>query len=334
MPQPEGKIYNDAPDEFAEFIDSGRVEVSLRDLGGPGNPFLKEGIYKGTSGAPSVSDAYFSIDHSALAEFMSRGLGCRVCRQFKKTGWQFGTLRGYDVYFACAPTAGMYRALESTPKSILIIGQNTPKTLPSEIATRVIYLSRLLYVRDGGLHFAQEVVEEKIPKPRAAAAGKSPRSERPKRQSRPPVQVYTPYYLSMMGEWLDTLRREDGAGRPSKEWIVEWLRKNGPSFCRRGLSERQVYRHIDRLTAREPPARGMPDFRSDVFAAHWNGCLDRNYVARFSTEDLAEAIMKAFAVAKKMGYDIRPMRSMDAAEFADKVLNGNGGDRQQLDRAP
>ena len=93
----------------------------------------------------------YEIDHLALAEFISNRIGCTSCRQFKKTGWQFGTLRDYDVCFACSPTPGMYKALESTPKSVLIIGKNTPKLLPASLATRVIYLSRLLLVENGEL---------------------------------------------------------------------------------------------------------------------------------------------------------------------------------------
>ena len=324
---PEEKIYNDAPDEFAEFLDSGETEVSLCDLGGLANPFVKEGIYKRKDATADCTS--FTIDHPALAEFLSKGLGCTVCRQFKKTGWQFGNLRGYDVYFACFPTAGMYRALESMPNSVLIIGQNTPKALPPEIAVRVIFLSRLLFVKDGGLHFANEIIRLKIPMPDKGDEGDKAQKEKPpKKQGHPPVQVYTPYYLSMMGVWLDKLRKEGGTGRPPKEWIVDWLQDKGPSCCRRGLSQRQIYRHIDKLTSPAPPAKGKPDFRSDVFTAHWNGCLDSDYVSHFSVEDLTNAIMKAFDVAKKMGYDIRPkvMRNMDAADYADKVRNANGND--------
>lgn len=365
MAEPESKIYNDAPDEFAEFLDSGRYEVSLSDLGGVNNPFVKEGIYRECcfreefaadyygqyAYCPDCGEKFyfnhdfdkynclewkcnacgselfiyendsihFTIEHARLAEFMSKGIGCSVCRQFMKTGWQFGKLRGYDVYFACVPTAGMYRALESAPKSVLIIGQNNPKTLPSALATRVIYLSRLLYVQGGGLHFANEVVEEKIPLPRGrtvqgAEDGKKP----PKRQARPPVQVYTPYYLSMMGVWLAKLNQEGKTGQPTKKWMVDWLHKNVPSLSRRRLSERQVYRHIEKLTAETPPARGMPDYRSSVFAAHWNGCLDMAYVQHFSVEDLSGAISKAFTDAQKLGFKIGPMKGMDAADFADK----------------
>ena len=230
MATPEAKIYNDAPDEFAEFLDSGHLVVTLDKLGGQNNPFIKEGIYR--EAAPNISpngeiqirfpdgneskvtevkyvNKDYAIDHNALAEFMSRGLGCKISRQFKKTGWQFGKLRGYDVYFACVPTAGMYRALESAPKSVLIIGQNNPETLPSSLATRVIYLSRLLFVKDGTLQFANEVVEEKIPMPQGGGRRDSEPKERrakgnPKRW---PIQMYAPHYLKMMAEWFENLRR-------------------------------------------------------------------------------------------------------------------------------
>lgn len=366
MPVPEDKIYNDAPDEFAEFLDSGRCEVSLEDLGGEDNPFVKAGIYRfrreevkeGTycpccgakedvapdlgflsdydegdedspenplnlmivGSAPCDLQRYFSIDHNALAEFMSKGLGCTVCRQFKKTGWQFGKLRGYDVYFACRPTEGMYRALESAPKSVLVIGQNTPKTLPSALATRVIYLSRLLFVKDGELQFANEVIEEKIPMPRAGVKSESGQKgkQTKKHLKRWPIQAYAPYYLTMMSEWLDILRRENKVGKPTKEWITEWLYKHGASPNRKRLSERQIYRHIDVLSEETPPGKGKLDRRATVFGTHWNGCEDKAYVETFSVKDLTEAILKAVSTASKLGFDIKPMRNMDAADFADK----------------
>lgn len=341
MAAEEGKIYNDAPDEFAEFLDSGRLVVTLSELGGRNNPFIKEGIYKEAD--PSVSPYAqltftfnedvenpkiigvkcitkdYAIDHSALAEFMSKGLGCTICRQFKKTGWQFGKLRGYDVYFAGVPTDGMYRALESAPRSVLIIGQNNPKTLPSSLATRVIYLSRLLYVSGGALHFADEVVEEKIPLARRRAVAGGRNGEPSKKQARPPVQVYTPYYLSMMAEWLEKLQKEGKTGQPSKKWMAEWLYKNGPSINRRRLSVRQVYRHIEKLTAQTPPPKGEPDYRSAVFTAQWNGCLDWAYVARFSVDDITDAFMSAVDIAKKQGFKVKPMRGRDAADVPDKV---------------
>ena len=335
----EDKIYNDAPDEFAEFLDSGHLVVTLSELGGLNNPFIKDGIYREADPSispngelqihfnedvenPKITDVKyvnkdFAIDHSALAEFMSKGLGCSVCRQFKKTGWQFGKLRGYDVYFACIPTAGMYRALESAPKSVLVIGQNNPETLPSSLATRVIYLSRLLYVKDGKLHFANEVVEEKIPLPRGCAAKATEQVAKPaKKLSHPPVQVYTPYYLSMMAAWLEKLQKDGKPGRPKIPWIVDWLHKNGPAFRSGRLSTRQIYRHLDVLTGRIPPAKGKPDCRSAVFTAHWNGCLDMAYVNRYSGEDLTDAILKAFELAQKLGYKIKPMRNVDAGILA------------------
>ena len=366
MPVPEGKIYNDSPDEFAEFLDSGRCEVSLEDLGGEDNPFVKAGIYRfrreevkeGTycpccgakedvapdlgflsdydegdedspenplnlmivGSAPCDLQRYFCIDHNALAEFMSRGLGCKICRQFKKTGWQFGKLRGYDVYFACTPTAGMYRALESAPKSVLVIGQNNPETLPSSLATRVIYLSRLLFVKDGSLHFADEIIEEKIPLPRRGAHSESGSKEKlvKKPPKRWPIQVYAPFYLSMMAEWLDILRKEDRVGQPTKEWMVDWLYKHGASPNRKRLSTRQIYRHIDVMTTDLPSAKGKRDLRVPVFGISWNGCEDKAYVATYSVDDITTAIMKAYDNAKKMGFDIKPMRDMDAADFADK----------------
>lgn len=368
MPVPEGKIYNDAPDEFAEFLDSERTEVSLRALGGVDNPFVKEGIYKESEYCITDYDYYaycpvcgkevyfdddpgeypeydplvvacnyigcgthefavrpddckfYVIDHIALAEFMSKGLGCAVCRQFKKTGWQFGKLRGYDVYFACSPTAGMYRALESTPKSVLVIGQNTPKNLPPAFATRVIYLSRLLYVKNGALQFANEVVEEKIPLPQGGARPESgPKEKQTKKPPRRwPIQAYAPFYISMMAEWLDILRREDRVGQPTKEWMVDWLYRNGASPNRKHLSTRQIYRHIEVMTSDRPPEKGKPDLRVPVFANHWNGCEDRAYVATYSENDFGSAVMDAWNKAKKMGFDVGPMRGMDAADFADK----------------
>lgn len=366
MAVPESKIYNDAPDEFAEFLDSGRYEVSLSDLGGVNNPFVKEGIYRECCfRAEYAADYYgqyaycpdcgnkfyfnhdfdkynclewkcedcgselfiyendslhFTIEHARLAEFMSKGLGCSVCRQFKKTGWLFGKLRGYDVYFACTPTAGMYRALESTPKSVLVIGQNTPKNLPPALATRVIYLSRLLFVKDGTLHFANEAVEEKIPLPQGEAHSQSGLKEKQTKKPprRWPIQVYAPFYLSMMAEWLDILRKKDMVGQPTKEWMREWLYKHGASPNRKRLSTRQIYRHIDVMTSDQPPEKGKPDLRVPVFGTHWNGCEDRAYVATYSVKDLAGAIMKAYDEAKDMGFDVGPMRGMDAADFADK----------------
>ncbi len=361
MPVPESKIYNDAPDEFAKFLDSGNYVVTLGELGGLGNPFVTEGIYKkrhletpegyGYTVCPKCGDlldlyfleeddtitcenrqhgpwtfevkeedcTFYEIDHHALADFMSKGLGCRVCRQFKD-GWLFGKLRGYDVYFACTPTEGMYRALESTPKSVLVIGQNTPKSLPPELATRVIYLSRLLYVKDGTLHFANEAVEDKIPLPRGGAHSESGSKEKlvKKPPKRWPIQVYAPFYLSMMAEWLDILRKEDRVGQPTKEWMVDWLYKHGASPNRKRLSTRQIYRHIDVMTTELPPSKGKRDLRVPVFGISWNGCEDKAYVATYSVDDITTAIMNAYDNAKKMGFDVKPMKNMDAADFADK----------------
>lgn len=366
MPVSESKIYNDAPDEFAEYLDSGRYEVSLSDLGGANNPFVKEGIYRECCFREEFAADYygqyaycpdcgnkfyfnhdfdkynclewkcedcgselfiyendtlhFTIEHARLAEFMSKGLGCSVCRQFKKTGWLFGKLRGYDVYFACNPTAGMYRALESTPKSILVIGQNTPKNLPPALATRVIYLSRLLFVKDGTLHFATEAVEEKIPLPQGEAHSESGSKGKlvKKPPKRWPIQVYAPFYLSMMAEWLDILRKEGSVGQPTKEWMVDWLYKHGASPNRKRLSIRQIYRHIDVMTTDLPPAKGKRDLRVPVFGISWNGCEDKAYVATYSVDDITTAIMNAYDNAKKMGFDVKPMKNMDAADFADK----------------
>lgn len=356
MPVPESKIYNDAPDEFAKFLDSGNYVVTLGELGGLGNPFVTKGIYKkrhletpegyGYTVCPKCGDlldlyfleeddtitcenrqhgpwtfevkeedcTFYEIDHDVLADFMSKGLGCPVCRQFKD-GWLFGKLRGYDVYFACNPTEGMYRALESTPKSVLVIGQNTPKNLPPALATRVIYLSRLLYVKDGTLHFANEAVEDKIPLPRGNRQKEKPTKKTARRW---PIQVYAPYYLTMMSEWLDILRKEDRAGQPTKEWMVEWLYKHGASPNRKRLSTRQIYRHIDVLSEETPPGKGKLDRRATVFGTHWNGCEDKAYVDTFSVKDLSEAILKSVSTARKLGFDINLMRHMDAADFADK----------------
>lgn len=367
MPAQESKIYNDAPDEFAKFLDSERFLVTLSELGGINNPFVKENIYKkhhlesddgnGYTVCPKCGNflelcfleyddtitcynrqhgpwtfkvteedcTFYEVDRYALAKFMSKGLGCSVCRQFKG-GWLFGKLRGYDLYFADSPTAGMYRALESTPKSVLIIGQNTPTNLPPALATRVIYLARLLYVQDGTLHFDNEAVEEKIPLLRGRTAKATEQGEKPaKEPSRPPIQVYTPYYLMMMGEWLEKLQREEKHCRPKIPWIAKWLHKNGPSFLRgrEPLSDRQIYRHLDALTGKIRAAKGKPDCRSLEFILHWNGCLDSAYVARFSVANLGEAISEAYTTAKKHGFKIESMRDMDAADFADKVKNPN-----------
>ena len=372
MPVPESKIYNDAPDEFAKFLDSGNYVVTLGELGGLGNPFVTKGIYKkrhletpegyGYTVCPKCGDlldlyfleeddtitcenrqhgpwtfevkeedcTFYEIDHHALADFMSTGLGCRVCRQFKD-GWLFGKLRGYDVYFACTPTEGMYRALESTPKSVLVIGQNTPKNLPPALATRVIYLSRLLYVKDGTLHFANEAVEDKIPLPRGRSAKATKQDETPaKNPSHLPVQIYTPYYLMMMGVWLEKLQKEGKHGRPKKPWIAKWLHTNGPSFLRgrEPLSPRQIYRHINALTGKTRAPKGKPDCRSAEFIVRWDGCRDMAYVSRYTGEGLADAILKASESSRKLGYEIGPTRSVDAATLAVDPGDDDDDDRR------
>lgn len=351
---PNEKIYNDSPDEFAEFLDGKAQTVTLMELGGVDNPFIKAGIYRQIQSqcncdnceinhgedyivgeeiicrecrlkaeAQKANPSY-AIDHPVLAEFISNGIGCKICRQFQKTGWLFGNLRGHDVYFACVPTPKIYRAVASTPNSVLIIGQNSPKDLPPALLPRVIFLSRLIFARDGALNFAQEAIEEKIPLPHGRkSSGRGQDESKPKRrQARPPIQVYTPYYLQMMAVWLDDLRKKGKTGQPTKEWISQWMLENGPSFNRRRLAERTIYRHLDRLMSLESPGTDKPDFRSSEFTAHWNGCLDHNYVTRFSMKDITGEIMRAFTVARKFGFDVKPMRNMDAADFADKVKAG------------
>ncbi len=369
-------MYNDAPDEFAEFLDSGRYEVSLSDLGGVNNPFVKEGIYRECCfRAEFAADYYgqyaycpdcgekfyfnhdfakynclewkcdkcgselfiyendsihFAIENARLAEFMSKGLGCSVCRQFKKTGWLFGKLRGYDVYFACVPTEGMYRALESAPKSVLVIGQNNPKNLPPALAPRVIYLSRLLFVKDGALHFANEVVEEKIPMRRDGGSRES--GQKGKRAKGNPkrgrIHKYAQHYLTMMAEWFEILRREKRIGRPSIEWMADWLYEHNASPSRKRLSDRQIYRHIKALTEASSK-NGKPDRPYAEFVAHWYGCEDSQFVDNFSGKSLADVILKLFPSVKIGGNDIKPMRSMDAAEFADKC-DGKFGQKRNF----
>lgn len=350
------KIYNDAPDEFAEFLDSEQPTVSLAKLGGLENPFIKLGIYTkcpefemafvncefcnrlhtidsqelSTEDNPhplycdncgseflAYKDQHilYKIDHDALAEFISKGIDCRICRQYKKTGYMFGKLRGYDIYFACNPTEGMYKALECEPKSILIVGQNTPTLLPTALATRIIYLARLLFVKDGTLNFAHEILEEKIPlykESKKAITNDQPK----KKQPRPPVQCYTPFYLSMIAEWLVELKKQDKAEQPSKRWMSNWLYKHGPTFNRRRLSERTIYRHINQLISTKPPSKGKPDCRSPVFTAHWHGCLDISHVNHFATTDITGEIIKAFSIARETGFDVGVMKGMDAFDFA------------------
>lgn len=369
---PQEKIYNDAPNEFGKFLDSGRKTVSLHELGGLANPFVKAGIYQpvpttspiriedevcpdlgetfekqdkpthasafmvpgvevGMPSCPGVvvqifstederTEELYEIDRAALAEFISRGIGCRICREFQ-CGWFFGKLRGFDVYFSCSPTPGMYRAITTSDKSILIIGKNTPKLLPDGLEHKVILLSRLLYVQDRRLNFAHEAIEEKIPLPPQREVKKKEKQpdEPKKKQSRPPIQIYIPYYLSMMTEWLDQLRKTDTTGQPNKDWIVDWLYKNGPAFNHKRLSPRTIYRHINTMMSCDPPKKGKLEHRSAQFTAQWNGCVDIHYVKHFSLKDFTGEIIKAFNIAKKLGFDIKLMRGMDAAEYADKV---------------
>lgn len=355
------KIYNDAPDEFAEFLDSGATFVSLKKLGGAENPFVKAGIY--TECAPEdeictmcpecgqeqivyrteklVTHKHmpvtcercghphlvylsefrlFTIQHDVLAEFISKGIGCSICRQYKKTGYMFGKLRDYDVYFACSPTPGMYKALESTPKSVLIIGKNNPQLLPPSLAPRVIYLARLLYVQDGKLNFAPEAIEEKIPLPPKSEPKKKEKDpEKPtKKHSRPPIHVYTPYYLEMIHEWLKELRRDEKTGKPEYKWITAWMHEHCHIQGLEPVGERQIRRHVKKLIA-EMPDNPKRDKRSPSFALYWDGCEDENFIARFSEEDVNSLILRTFKTAQETGFKVRPMRGMDAAEYADKV---------------
>jgi len=352
---PKEKIYNDAPDEFAEFIDSKREYVHLSELGGEANPFVVEGIYepyeiaeKSCAGCEfddpdnydrdpdwcdqacahcraaielAKNDPVYKINDMRLAEFISSGIGCAVCRQFKKTGWQFGKLRDYDVYFACSPTPGMYKALECTPKSILIIGMNTPDMLPTSLAVRVIYLSRLLYVAGGRLNFAQEAIEEKIPHPRR----RTRRTDRMtggegKKYSRPPIQVYAPYYLAMICEWLERLREKNEIGTPSFGWVTRWIHSNCHIQNINSVGERQIRRHVKTLMSGNVQS-GRLDKRSPTFAVYWNGCNDKGFITKFSREDIASLIINTFEIAKKTGFKVTPMKGMDAAEYADKVVS-------------
>ena len=105
----------------------------------------------------------------------------------------------------------------------------------------------------------------------------------------------------------------------------------GPAITRRRLSERQIYRHIELLTGKKQPRKGKPKCQSVEFIVHWNGCLDISHVNHYSVEDLASVISKAFAKAKKMGYPVKPMKSMDATDFADKVKNPNSGQETEDD---
>lgn len=353
------KIYNDAPDEFAEFLDSGEHLVSLKKLGGIKNPFIKAGIYKperpddlfsfhticpscGCEAYGTLSYdltdtvdfkcgcltclhefkleasecTYYEIDHAALAEFVSKGIGCLVCRQFQKTGWLFGTLRGYNVYFACSPTKGMYRALTTSDKSVLIIGKNNPKLLPEELGQKVILLARLLFVKDGELHFAQEAIEEKIPPSRRKASTETkPASSTPIKRFRPPIQIYTPYYLAMVKAWISQLRANHGKyERPPMKWMQAWMYENGP-FEGKRLCERQMYRHIEAMTAET--SNDKIDKRNPIFTMFYNGCESMSFVENFFEKDLVAEIQKTMQRATKIpGFRLRPMRTCDAAEIA------------------
>jgi len=341
------KIYNDAPDEFAEFLDQ-EGTTTLATIGGRDNPFVKAGILRELprptnncdtceigrltdidpddadaiclkcrmSGPPTDDEIEFALNLETLGEFISSSIGCKVCRQFKRTGLQFGQLRGHDVYFACRPTASIYKALEMTPKSVLIIGQNNPKEIPSQIANRTISLSRLLYVDDGSLHVAPEVIEEKIPMPKSEAKSKtvSPKCKKP---SRPPIQVYAPYYLQMIREWIMRIRKSGKLQPHTAKWISGWMLDYGP-FKDHRLSERQVYRHLGMLKEMDFDTK-KPDRRSPVFVVYWNGCSDMKFVQNFSDADINDIIIKTFDTAKTQGFAIRPMRKMDAAEYAEKV---------------
>ena len=350
---PREKIYNDAPDEFAKSLDQGGPAVSLRELGGTDNPFIKVGIYKleddefvsyhthcpyceawtGTDDQPDeygfinfscgcgtqfqheVDECtYYTIDHAALAEFISKGLKCTVCRQFQG-GWLFGKLRNYDVYFACAPTKGMYKALESTPKSILIIGKNTPELLPTPLATRVIYLSRLLYVMDGELHFASEVIDEKIPLSHEGERTKGAKKGAPKKaQSRPPIQAYTPLYLKMIREWIYNLHAKNETGTPSIDYINDWMRKNGRIDGVAPVSKWQTRRHINKLTGKAKGENIDP-----TFSVYWNGCTSESFISENHSKDISKTIMTLFSVANRTGFKVSLMHGMDAAEYATKV---------------
>ena len=67
-----------------------------------------------------------------------------------------------------------------------------------------------------------------------------------------------------------------------------------------------------------PPENGKPDLRVPVFGISWNGCENKAYVATYSVDGITTAIMNAYDSAKKMGFDVKPMKKMDAADFADR----------------
>ena len=345
MPNPQ-KIYNDAPDEFAEFLDSGAQTVTLEELGGKDNPFIKAGIYKQipvrerdctrcpTKGKPTVfpfsidalsceeckelvqhekENPQYVIDHPALADFISKGIGCSISRQFKKTGWLFGNLRGYDVYFACVPTPGMHRALEASPKSILIIGMNTPKSLPEKLAPRVVYLSRLLYVQNAQLNFAMEAIDEKIP-PERRRARRAEKRRAPRKQSRPSIHVYAPMYLTMIRNWLCDLHEKNTTGTPSVKYVNGWMRRNCKIDGVEPVGEWQTRRHLDVLSGKKEYENIDP-----TFSIYWNGCSSPSFISENYNKDISKTIINLFKVANSTGFKVSPMRGMDAAEYADKV---------------
>ena len=118
-------------------------------------------------------------------------------------------------------------------------------------------------------------------------------------------------------EWFENLRREKRVGRPPIKWIADWMYKHNASPSRKRLSERQIYRHITALTEASSK-NGKPDRPYAEFVTHWYGCEDSRFVDNFTGESLADVILKLFPSAKLDGNDIKPMRDMDAADFADK----------------
>ena len=345
---PQEKIYNDSPNEFAEFLDSRRKYVFLSELGGTANPFVVEGIYELSEfkkpkcaecdvnrhyavdpewgdqacshcerlAAQAEHDPVYTINFVRLAEFISSGIGCDICREFQKPGWLFGKLRGYDVYFAYSPTKSMCRALKTSEKSILIIGGNNLEHLTAGLETRIILLSRLLFVKDGRLNFAHEVIEEKIPQARRRNRREHPKSEgEPKKtQSRPPIQVYTPLYLTMIREWILNLHAKNETGTPSIDYINDWMRKNGRIDGVAPVSKWQTRRHINKLIGKAKGENIDP-----TFSVYWNGCTDERFISENHAKDISKTIVNLFKVANSTGFKVSPMRGMDAAEYADKV---------------
>ena len=272
----------------------------------------------------------YELDHPRLANFVANGIGCPPPRQFQK-GWFLGKLRDYDVYFACDPTKGMYKALESTPKSVLIIGKNTPEQLPAPLATRVIYLSRLLYVCDGELHFAEEAIDEKIPsaRPGGRKEAKKPAAG-PKKKSRPGIEVYAPGYLEMIYMWLNRLHAKQETGTPKIRWVHKWMAKNFRIEGHDPVGEHQTRVHIKTLLKDDGSAcRHRVKGQFLTFRLFWQGCESVDFVERFAgpnAENLTDMIAGALAVANKdprfkVHGKERPMLNMDATDYADKVKN-------------